>query len=172
MGSSPTTGTTSEQALYRLLRLFSKVTARSCRCSSLSKSQPPCWVVVWFWVPTRNRGIYAVAILHVAADVISFAAIFCYKYDLSITAPAFSTFQGCTSAFGWVSDADLSPVHCCRPCRSKLYIACSFLRPDSSPYHYFTSCVQQKGSFPWAIFLILREPSPRAWGFPLSIPLI
>ena len=31
---TPATGTTSEQALYRLLRLFTKVRARSCRCSS------------------------------------------------------------------------------------------------------------------------------------------
>ena len=36
-GSSPVTGTTSEQALYRLLRLFSKVRARSRRCSSFPK---------------------------------------------------------------------------------------------------------------------------------------
>ena len=35
-GSSPVTSTTSEQASYRLLRLFSKVRARSCRCSSFS----------------------------------------------------------------------------------------------------------------------------------------
>ena len=33
-GSSPVTRTTSEQAAYRLLRLFSKVRARSLRCSS------------------------------------------------------------------------------------------------------------------------------------------
>ena len=34
VGSSPTARTTSEQAAYRLLRLFSKVRARSLRCSS------------------------------------------------------------------------------------------------------------------------------------------
>ena len=36
VGSSPFRRTTSEQALYRLPRLFSKVKARSCRCSSFS----------------------------------------------------------------------------------------------------------------------------------------
>ena len=50
-GSSPATGTTLEQALCRLLRLFSKVRARSCRCSSfptatrcagLAVGGPPC----------------------------------------------------------------------------------------------------------------------------------
>ncbi len=35
-GSSPVTSTTSEQAAYRLLRLFSKVRAYSFRCSSFS----------------------------------------------------------------------------------------------------------------------------------------
>ena len=33
-GSSPATGTTSEQALYRLLRFFAKIGAHSRRCSS------------------------------------------------------------------------------------------------------------------------------------------
>ena len=40
MGSSPTTGTTSEQALYRLLRLFSKSQSALMPLLLLSKSQP------------------------------------------------------------------------------------------------------------------------------------
>ena len=50
-GSNPVTRTTSEQAVYRLLRLFLKVSARSRRCSSfptatrcagLAVGRPPC----------------------------------------------------------------------------------------------------------------------------------
>ena len=40
MGSSPTTGTTSEQALYRLLRLFFKSQSALMPLLLLSKSQP------------------------------------------------------------------------------------------------------------------------------------
>ena len=46
-GSSPVTGTTSEQALYRLLRLFSKVRARSLRCSSFPNRTRCRWAPVW-----------------------------------------------------------------------------------------------------------------------------
>ena len=51
-GSSPVTGTTSEQALYRLLRLFSKVRARSRRCSSFPNHNRLRWVAIWFRVQT------------------------------------------------------------------------------------------------------------------------
>ena len=50
VGSTPTTRTTSEQALYRLLRLFYKSQSALTPLLLLSKSQPLRWVVIWFWV--------------------------------------------------------------------------------------------------------------------------
>ena len=48
-GSSPVIRTTSEQALYRLLRLFSKVRARSRRYSSSPNRSRCRWASVWFF---------------------------------------------------------------------------------------------------------------------------
>ena len=47
VGSTPTTRTTSEQAMYRLLRLFLKVRARSRRCSSFPNRNRLRWVAIW-----------------------------------------------------------------------------------------------------------------------------
>ena len=49
-GSSPATGTTSEQALYRLLRLFYKSQSALMPLLLLSKLQPLRWVAIWFRV--------------------------------------------------------------------------------------------------------------------------
>ena len=76
VGSSPTTGTTSEQALYRLLRLFSRVRACSCRCSSFPNRTRYAGLQFGFEYKLRNCSIYRVAICHVAADVVAFAATF------------------------------------------------------------------------------------------------
>ena len=46
-GSSPFGRTTSEQALYRLLRLFYKSQSALTPLLILSKSQPLRWVVIW-----------------------------------------------------------------------------------------------------------------------------
>ena len=61
MGSSPTTGTTSEQASYRLLRFlcpWQKIRARSFRCSSFSKSKPLRWASIRFWGDGERRTPY------------------------------------------------------------------------------------------------------------------
>ena len=47
MGSNPTRCATSEQAMYRLLRLFLKVRARSRRCSSFPNRNRLRWVAIW-----------------------------------------------------------------------------------------------------------------------------
>ena len=52
VGSSPTTRTTSEQALYRLLRLFYKSQSKLTPLLLLSKSNPLHWASIWFWVQT------------------------------------------------------------------------------------------------------------------------
>ena len=61
MGSSPTTGTTSEQALYRLLRLFYKSQSALTPRLLLSKSNPLRWASIWFWVQTWKCGVYDLA---------------------------------------------------------------------------------------------------------------
>ena len=48
VGSNPTVSATSEQALYRLLRLFYKSQSARMPLLLLSKSQPLRWVVIWF----------------------------------------------------------------------------------------------------------------------------
>ena len=49
-GSSLVTGTTSEQALYRLLRFFlAKIRAHSLHCSSFPNHNRYRWVVIWSW---------------------------------------------------------------------------------------------------------------------------
>ena len=62
MGSSPTTGTTSEQALYRLLRLFYKSQSALTPLLLLSKSNPLRWASIWFWVQTWKCGVYTAVI--------------------------------------------------------------------------------------------------------------
>ena len=47
VGSNPTRCATSEQAMYRLLRLFLKVRARSRRCSSSPHRNRLRWVAMW-----------------------------------------------------------------------------------------------------------------------------
>ena len=47
VGSNPTRCATSEQAMYRLLRLFLKVRARSRRCSSFPNRNRLRWVAIW-----------------------------------------------------------------------------------------------------------------------------
>ena len=47
VGSNPTRCATSEQAMYRLLRLFLKVRARSRRCSSFPNRNRLLWVAIW-----------------------------------------------------------------------------------------------------------------------------
>ena len=69
-GSNPVTRTTSEQAVYRLLRLFLKVRARSRRCSSFPNRNRLRWVTIW---------------------VRRCAAVFSYRKEISIlTAPSTS----------------------------------------------------------------------------------
>ena len=46
-GSNPSRCATSEQAMYRLLRLFLKVRARSRRCSSFPNRNRLRWVAIW-----------------------------------------------------------------------------------------------------------------------------
>ena len=58
---------TSEQALYRLLRLFYKSQSALTPLLLLSKSNPLRWASIWFWVQTWKCGVYSVAMLHVAA---------------------------------------------------------------------------------------------------------
>ena len=48
VGSTPTTRTTSEQALYRLLRLFYKSQSALTPLLLLSKSNPLRWASIWF----------------------------------------------------------------------------------------------------------------------------
>ena len=48
VGSTPATRTKSEQALYRLLRLFYKSQSALTPLLILSKSQPLRWVVIWY----------------------------------------------------------------------------------------------------------------------------
>ena len=58
---------TSEQALYRLLRLFYKSQSALTPLLLLSKSNPLRWASIWFWVQNWKCGVYSVAMLHVAA---------------------------------------------------------------------------------------------------------
>ena len=70
VGSNPTRCATSEQAMYRLLRLFLKVRARSRRCSSFPNRNRLRWVAIW---------------------VRRCAAVFSYRKEISIlTAPSTS----------------------------------------------------------------------------------
>ena len=70
VGSNPTRCATSEQAMYRLLRLFLKVRARSRRCSSFPNRNRLRWVAIW---------------------VRRCAAFFSYRKEISIlTAPSTS----------------------------------------------------------------------------------
>ena len=48
-GSNPRRVTTSEQAAYRLLRLFFKKSERIIPLCLLSRSQSLCWDAIWFW---------------------------------------------------------------------------------------------------------------------------
>ena len=58
-GSTPVTGTTSEQALYRLLRLFYKSQSALMPLLLLSKSKPLCWASIWFWAQAwKQRHLY------------------------------------------------------------------------------------------------------------------
>ena len=49
-GSNPSVSTTSEQALYRLLRLFYKSQSALMPLLLLSKPNPLRWASIWFWV--------------------------------------------------------------------------------------------------------------------------
>ena len=54
-GSNPRWATTSEQAVYRLLRLFYKSQSSLIPLLLLSKSQPLRWVAIWCWVLIRRQ---------------------------------------------------------------------------------------------------------------------
>ena len=74
VGSSPTTRTTSEQALYRLLRFFVKIGAHSCRCSSFPNRTRSAGLR--FGLPRLVGCIFFVNTFHVGASFISLAPIF------------------------------------------------------------------------------------------------
>ena len=80
VGSNPTRCATSEQAMYRLLRLFLKVRARSRRCSSFPNRNRLRWVAIW---------------------VRRCAAVFSYRKEISIlTAPSMPEQSGlCADIF-------------------------------------------------------------------------
>ena len=80
VGSNPTRCATSEQAMYRLLRLFLKVRARSRRCSSFPNRNRLRWVAIW---------------------VRRCAAFFSYRKEISIlTAPSMPEQSGlCADIF-------------------------------------------------------------------------
>ena len=75
-GSNPFESTTSEQALYRLLRLFTKVRARSCRCFSFPNRTRSAGLRFGVGCRPENCGIYSVAMLHLEKKHRQFGGIF------------------------------------------------------------------------------------------------
>ena len=64
--SSPVPPITSEQAAYRLLRLFFKSQSALIALLLLSKSNPLRWASIWFWAQSRKKIDFA-ALVHVGA---------------------------------------------------------------------------------------------------------
>ena len=75
-GSNPRRVTTSEQAAYRLLRLFSKVRVRSFRCSSFPTAIRSAGFAVGFGCRPESLHLESAHAFHVVADCISFATTF------------------------------------------------------------------------------------------------
>ena len=75
-GSSPASRTTSEQALYRLLRLFSKVRARSFRCSSSPTAIRFAGFTVGYGCRAESLCLKSVHAFQPVASVISLATNF------------------------------------------------------------------------------------------------
>ena len=91
----------SEQALYRLLRLFSKVRARSCRCSSFPNRTHSVGLRFGIGCEHGSLGIYSVAMFQLVASDISLATSFFISLQSSSRAhSAAPRFQITTAALG------------------------------------------------------------------------
>ena len=75
VGSIPTISSTSEQALYRLLRLFSKSQSALIPLLLLFKPQTLRWFAAW-WDGALDWCIFFVNIVHVGAGFVSLAPIY------------------------------------------------------------------------------------------------
>ena len=148
VGSSPTTGTTSEQALYRLLRLFSKVRARSCRCSSFPTAIRFAGFAVGFGCRPESLCLESVHPFHVVADFVLFATTFYLKKSSLIHSVA-PPFQIATASLGCdlVLDADL------KACTSKVF---TLSTSEQAAYHLLRLfAVEYQGVFfpSFAVFI-------------------
>ena len=86
VGSSPTTGTTSEQALYRLLRLFfAKVRARSCHCSSFPNRTRRAGLRFGFGCKSKSLGIYIVLMFQTKIIRTYFQSVMGSEHCFSLT---------------------------------------------------------------------------------------
>ena len=124
VGSSPTTGTTSGQAMYRLPRLFSKVGARSLRCPSFPTATRCAGLAVGAALRAALRGP------HFVGPVDSNFTALCHVGARSLRRPSFPTATRCAGlAVGaalWAAIASNSGkrFYHIAPRRGKLCIAC------------------------------------------------
>ena len=79
------TRTTSEQALYRLLRLFSKVRARLRRCSSFPNRTRCRWAPVWFFCCIAKSALLRLFFFLPAASKKPYARAFVLPFPQKVT---------------------------------------------------------------------------------------
>ena len=87
---------TSEQASYRLLRLFIKVRARSFCCPSFPNRNRLRWVAIWFLVQTWRHVLKTVWASHVVAKSALQPRFLCSRTKIVIHPPPLFYYQNLT----------------------------------------------------------------------------